>query len=475
MATSFLIYDIAFLAVFAIGLFIFLRSGRKNLKREGSFILYRTPWGIKLMDKIGKKHPNLFTVLSYISIAISYILTALAIYLVLNVAYIYATIPSVVRAIKIPPLLPLFPYVPQIFKLSFLPPFYFTYWIVIIAIVAITHEFAHGIFMRRYNIKIKSTGFLFFPWFLPVFLGAFVEQDEKSMKKSKNFEQLAAVSAGVFANVLTAILFFAVIWIFFSLTFAPAGVMFDSYASNYVDVNSISSINGISLQNNSYDYMLSLANETGLNKIKAGGEDYVTTKDILNQSKGSNVLVLYHDAPAINAQLESVIMEINGVKLYKIQQLSNELSAYSPGEKVTLRVLGKDGEGYNRDIMLGKKPGENSSWLGILISRQQSQTWLGEIFSRLSFKDSHVYYDSKWNGFGIFIYQLLWWIVLASVSVAIVNMLPAGFLDGGMFFYLTMLSITRNEKVAKLLSKISTWIVAGILLLLMLLWIFALI
>jgi len=115
--------------------------------------------------------------------------------------------------------------------LEFLPPFYFTYWIVIIAVIAITHEMAHGILMRLYNVKIKSTGFAFFPWFFPVFPAAFVEQDEKSMNKSTKFHQLAILSAGTFANVVTAALFLVILFGFFSLAFAPSGVVFDTYAT----------------------------------------------------------------------------------------------------------------------------------------------------------------------------------------------------------------------------------------------------
>ena len=74
----------------------------------------------------------------------------------------------------------------------------------ILAIVAIIHEFAHGIFMRKYKIHIKSTGFGFFPFFLPVFLAAFVEQDEKSMNKASIFQQKAVLAAGTFAKACLA-------------------------------------------------------------------------------------------------------------------------------------------------------------------------------------------------------------------------------------------------------------------------------
>jgi len=79
-------------------------------------------------------------------------------------------------------------------------------------------------------------------------LAAFVEQDEKSLEKASNFKQMSILSSGTFANVLTGIFFFAVMWLFFSLAFTPAGVEFDTYTYSLVNVSAITSINGIALQ-----------------------------------------------------------------------------------------------------------------------------------------------------------------------------------------------------------------------------------
>ncbi len=146
-----------------------------------------------------------------------------------SIDLIYLFFPEIVRMVKIPPIMPLIPYLPQAFKLDFLPPFYFTYWIVILAIIAISHEFAHGIFAAYNKIKIKTTGFGFFPFFLPIFLAAFVELDEKKMAKHKKLEQMAILSAGTFANVICAGIFLLVLWGFFSLAFIPGGELFQKH------------------------------------------------------------------------------------------------------------------------------------------------------------------------------------------------------------------------------------------------------
>ena len=98
--------------------------------------------------------------------------------------------------------------------------------------------------------------------------------------------------------------------------------------------------------------------------------------------------------------------------------------------------------------------------------------WLYNIIS--SIKDPAVSYNSRLGDFGIFIYNLLWWTVIICLSVALVNMLPVGIFDGGRFFYLTVLTITKNERVSRKAFSISTWIFLVLVALLMVKWVFAL-
>jgi len=66
-----------------------------------------------------------------------------------------------------------------------------------------------------------------------------------------------------------------------------------------------------------------------------------------------------------------------------------------------------------------------------------------------SFRATNTYYEPSLGELGVFVYNLLWWLVLISLSVALVNMLPMGIFDGGRFFYLTVLGITKNEKLSQ--------------------------
>jgi membrane-associated protease RseP (regulator of RpoE activity) len=455
---DFITYDIALLAAFVLFVSFFLYMKRDNLKREGLLFLYRTKWGVNLIDKTGRKYKKTLKVLSYVSIFVGCILMIGIVYLLGRIMWIYAFNPgNFAQVAKVPPFIPLVPYLPQIFSLNFLPPFYFTYWIIILAVIAISHEFSHGIFMRRYNIKIKSTGFGFFPFFFPAFPLAFVEQDEKSMNKSKKFHQMAVLSAGTFANILTALFFFIILAAFFFVAYAPSGVIFDTYAYSAVNLSSISSVNGIPMDMPAYSSILDALNETGLNKIEtAGNRSYVMTKASLeSQQNDSGYIIAYDDAPAINSNLGAVILGINGKKVMDIEAFREELAKFSPGDRITITTLGN--ETKTTEITLSKNP-ENSSqaFLGVAFAIQDTSSVTGKVAAAVSFfRKPHTYYAPELGEFSIFIYNLLWWLILISISVALVNMLPMGIFDGGRFFYLMMLSMTKSGKKA---GKISSFI-----------------
>jgi len=236
---SFLAYDIGFLVLFVLVLAILFYVKRKNFKWEGILLLYRTNIGVKFIDKFAKKYKSMISWMRYIIVSMGFLLMIAMTYFLMQLLYIFIKYPATVRAIKVPPLTPLIPYLPSIFKLDFLPPFYFTYWIIAIASIAIFHEAAHGILARYSNVKVKSTGF----GFLGPFLAAFVEPDEKQMEKKDNFSQMAILSAGTFANILLTVIFFLMLIIFFILTFSQAGATFSDYSYSIVNTSSITLIN----------------------------------------------------------------------------------------------------------------------------------------------------------------------------------------------------------------------------------------
>lgn len=470
---SFLVYDLIFLAAFLIFVSVFLYTRKHNLKREGLLFLYKTKWGIKLINYLGTRYKKTLGFLSYVSLFTGYLLMVGVLYMIYTILKIYIFNPDVVRAIKVPPIIPLVPYLPQVFKLEFLPPFYFTYWIIILAVIAISHEMAHGIFAIYNKVKIKTTGFGFFPWFLPIFLAAFVELDEKKMAKKPKFPQLAILSAGTFANVITAILFLLVLFGFFSLAFSASGVIFDTYATSTITIAGISAVNGVVLNNNSYQNILNSVNEDGLNELTFNGKTYLATKDILeNQRDNEGSIFVFNDAPAIRENLSSIITEINGVKINSVEVLVSELSKYNAGEEIIVKTILDEGVVENRIILEEHPERPGTAWLGIGFFDREPEGLFGKLVSKLSFKDPNVYYQPKLDGISIFIYNLLWWIVIISISVALINMLPVGIFDGGRFFYLTVLGITKSEKIARNAFVFSTYLFLFLLFLLMIFWFF---
>ncbi len=469
---NFITYDLILLAIFIVSTSLFLYKRKENLKKDGLMLLYKTKVGVRIINFIGKKYKKTLNLLSYFSVGLGFILMICSLYLIGKVAgaYIFQSA-SMVSLTKIPPIMPLLPYLPQLFKMSYLPPFYFIYWIIILAVVAISHEFSHGIFAINKKVRVKSTGFGFFPFFLPVFLAAFVELDEKKMEKKKVLSQMAILSAGTFANVLIAIISFGLLVLFFSLSFTQSGIIFDTYTYSFVGLSNISSMNGVSLENASYEKIVNLMENNTLNNITASTKNYVLTSEFLNEQKAnSEYIVLYVDSPAIRANLSNTIIQFNEVQIQSRKQLESEFLKYSPGDKIGIITLVNETP-FNQEITLIKNPSnETQPYLGIGFYEKTNSNIIGKFMSLISsFKNPSVYYVPKFAA-AEFIYSLLWWLVLIGFSVAVMNMLPVGIFDGGRFFYLMVFSLTKSKKKAKLVFSIVTYAFLALLALVMVFW-----
>lgn len=470
---NFMVYDLILLGIFVLAVSLFLFRRRKNLKREGLLFLYKTEQGIKLINQVGNKYKKTLEVLSYISITLGYALMAGILYMFGKIVWVYILNPGgVVQQIKVPPIMPLIPYIDKIAPNLNLPSFYFIYWIIIIAIVAITHEFSHGIFAAYSKVRIKKTGFGFFPFFLPVFLAAFVELDEKQMAKKKIKNQLAILSAGTFANVLTSILFFFVLWGFFSASFIPAGVAFDTYSYSIVNSSGIISVNGIQINNPSYENVLNSLNESGFTKVVTMQGNYFATKDFLNKQKNANgYMILYDDSPALESNLMGAITSINDMKTDSKEKLARALYSYSPGDKIKITTKTNEGKATDYEVVLSENPGnKNLPYLGIAFSVQQNTGITRILYNFMHLiKKPNVYYEPLFSA-APYIYDLFWWLVFISISVALMNMLPVGLFDGGRFFFLTILGITKSKKKAEIIFKVMTYLFLFLVLLMMVFW-----
>jgi len=463
---SFIIYDLVFLAVFTLAVFVFLHSRKKNLKREGLMYLYRTQVGIKLIDWFGKKHARWLRPLQPVVITSGYLLMVGIVYFLVKLSYYYISSPYIAKALKVPVIFPLIPYLPEIFKIDFLPPFYFTYWIIIIAIIAIPHEFAHGIFAKLNKVRIKSTGF----GFLGPFLAAFVEQDDKQMNKASKYSQLSVLAAGTFANVLMTILFGVFLWGFFAGTFVPAGVNFSGYTTSVLNISDVTTINGIPINDFNLDSDMP-ENTTFVNFTSYNNKTYFTNPEVIETvyTEKTDIILGYDDSPAFNAKLGSPISKFDGQSVTSYDELRSIILAHKPGDKVVIETIQKEGI-KDYEVTLAERDGK--AFLGVGISQLNNKGVLAWLYNGLAkIKNPYVYYESKWGEFGMFINNLLWWIVIISFSVALTNMLPLGPFDGGRFFMITIWGITGNREWGETAFKWATWLLLALVAAMMVKWV----
>lgn len=161
-------------------------------------IMHRTTWGIALMEKISSKYRAAVQLFGYISVGIGFagmLYISFAI-LLLFWQLIFQPAKDVSGVSLVLP----FTNIPGIGYLSF------THWILGIFILAVVHEFSHGVVARSHNLPVKSSGFAVFALLVPVIPAAFVEPDEKKLAKTKDIVQYSVFAAGPMANLVLAFL-----------------------------------------------------------------------------------------------------------------------------------------------------------------------------------------------------------------------------------------------------------------------------
>ena len=215
---------------------------------ESKFILlYKTKLGISLMNFLSKKYRSFFRVLGYSGIGFGFVGMLFILFFLIKSSFSIFFKPSVEQSVSL--VLP-GTSIPGVGTLNF--PF----WIITIFIIAFVHEFGHGVIARTHNIKVKSSGIVFFG---PI-IGAFVEPDEKQLEKSSDVVQYSVFAAGPFFNLLLTfivvlLLNTALMPMFYSVS-QPVGVSFSSITPGFPAANAglepgiiISRVNNVSIKN----------------------------------------------------------------------------------------------------------------------------------------------------------------------------------------------------------------------------------
>ncbi len=213
--------DLLFAIIFYGLILIFFLKNRDKFLVQGKIIaMYRTKLGLKLMDKIPRFLPRAWKILGIIGVVVGFIGMAFILYMLVVGTYNLIFTPNAQPALS--------PVLPGI-RIPGLPNLSFWHWVIGIFFVAVVHEFAHGIYARLYNVKVKNSGFVLFG---PI-LGAFVEPDEKKLQKERKHVQLSVFAAGPFSNIVFSVIFF------FLMTSVVTPMQDNLYEPDGIKVNTI--------------------------------------------------------------------------------------------------------------------------------------------------------------------------------------------------------------------------------------------
>jgi Zn-dependent protease len=236
------IAEYKWIILFYLAIAILIYYNRDRFDVQGKIVfLYRTNFGLKFIGRISEKYRELVKIIGLVGIGAGFIgLVAISIMLIQNLFNLLlqpeATpgVGLVIPGIRIPG-----------------SPIFIPFWFGIIAlfIVVVVHEFGHGIVAKAHGLKIKSSGFGMFAIF-PI---AFVEPDEKMLKKQSDHIQYSTFAAGPFFNIMLAVLaaallLFAVFPVQEKLTepigFSISGVQ-EGYPAQLAGLNASMLITGI--------------------------------------------------------------------------------------------------------------------------------------------------------------------------------------------------------------------------------------
>ena len=382
-----------FVILFYLAVILFLYLKRKNIQRQAKVIfLYRMKLGLRWMDKYARKFREWVILFGYIGMGTGFVGLIFISYILVKNLYSLITQPAVANGVSL--VLPGIA-IPGFGILTFWD------WIISIFVIALVHEFSHGIVARAHNIEVKNTGIVFFG---PI-LGAFVEPNEEKLRKEKDIVQYSVLAAGSFSNIVLSVLAFLLL----SFVFAPLQGM--------------------------------MVEPTGF-----------TFDDYVGETKGG----VYPFAEA-GIQPGTIITGINDQKVRNFQEFSAELMFYRPGETITINTDNKD---YS--IALAENPDKpKTPFLGIqaiknkVAVKEPFKAGIGKV----------IYTIFEWfNGLGGGTPGFLRWLFLLSIGIGLFNLLPLPIVDGGRMAQVFLHKLKGAEKGERRYHQISIFFLLILLL-----------
>jgi membrane-associated protease RseP (regulator of RpoE activity) len=294
-------------------------------------------------------------------------------------------------------------------------------WIIAIPFILIPHELSHGLALAANKLRIKSLGLLV----LLVIPGAFVEPDEKQLKKAGKLERLQVYCAGSFSNIVTGLLLVIFTLLFLSAFYAPAGIYIGLPLAT---INQTDIISNSTLQN-------------GLIELTTANSKYLISEELLTAQQNKSQIAVFEDLPAARneitgGQIYGDIKKINDMKTNSPDDVASILANYNPGENVLVET-----SNGTFNITLADKNG--SAYLGVLLSQPNIAVSLLAPYNSQPYEPKFASFELVTN----FLLQILSFTIAVCIGVAIFNMLPMKPLDGG-----AVLEAITNRTVANISS-----------------------
>lgn len=169
-----------------------LHLDKHGLEVKPAYLMYKSEKLRKFLDKASNRGHFLWKTFSNIGIAFAFGLMIFSIY------FLASNLLKFIQPVEVGGAVPVIPVLPVITIRLYWLPYFFT----AIAIVVLTHEFAHGIIARLEKIPVKSAGVLM----ALVFFGGFVEPDEEGFEKASTISKLRMLAVGSSTNLITSFL-----------------------------------------------------------------------------------------------------------------------------------------------------------------------------------------------------------------------------------------------------------------------------